>query len=126
MMGLSEIKSINRQGAKRAAEARKAPAVPTEAMRAKMREGHWATSGIRVPFFGDYRPPGWKLAYDLFVDTSGFGREGEAALTMAQLARHVAGLPPGYGVAVIEVGQFQGYLGVFRPLRVNAEGGEGE
>lgn len=62
------------------------------------------------PNFGDYRPAGYKLVDSLFVDNSGFGGEGESALTASQFLLKIE---KGKGYAIIETGQFQIYVGVF-------------
>jgi hypothetical protein len=57
-----------------------------------------------MPNFGDYRPKGWKLVRELFVDSSGLGQEGESALTIGQL---LAEIKMFHGYAITEEGQFQ-------------------
>jgi hypothetical protein len=66
----------------------------------------------RIPNLGDYRPDGWTLEQAYFVDSSGFGRRGEPALTFDQFLEAVA-RHRGDGFAIIEVGQFQVYIGRF-------------
>jgi len=65
---------------------------------------------LHCPNFGDYRPKGWTLTEKHFVDKSGFGREGEPALTVD---RFVSMVQKDFGYAIIEEGQFQVYVGVF-------------
>jgi len=81
------------------------------------------------PFIGDYVAKGWKPYADgdgegepltLFVDTSGMGGEGEMALSVSALRRELKRLMAEaskaeitLGFAFVEVGQFQGVLGVF-------------
>jgi hypothetical protein len=48
-----------------------------------------------------------------WVDKSGFGSEDELALTIREMA---ALLRPGYGYAIVEEGQFQLGIGVFKKL----------
>lgn len=125
MMSPSTIREMSRDAAKRAARARKEPWEATPDALERGRNGD--TSGVEIPFLGDHVPKGWERinlmepkrgwhedvdgfgAY--FVDTSGFGGSGEPALTQKQLMEV---LLPGYGYALIECGQFQGYVGVFR------------
>jgi hypothetical protein len=63
-----------------------------------------------MPFLGDYVPEGWQMVDDYFVDSSGFGREGELALTLGQfdqiVQEHV-----GSGWAIVEAGEFQVVIG---------------
>ncbi len=69
------------------------------------------------PFLGPRCPRGWKRADKVwFVDSSGFGREGEPALTIAQFKRELREWfehHPACGFAVIEAGQFQVYVAAF-------------
>ena len=62
---------------------------------------------------GSYRPEGWHLVRELFCDSSGFGQDGEAALSFKQLMNT---LKEGMGYAVIEEGQFQVHLGEFEKV----------
>lgn len=71
------------------------------------------------PNFGTYCPKGWVKREDAewFCDSSGFGAPGEPALTIEQfkaaLREHITQYP-GDGYAIVEVGQFQCYVAVFR------------
>lgn len=115
MMGLAEIKAANRRNSRTARELDKQPCVPTAAQRAILATGKLEGTGIHIPCFGGYVPRGWKRTGDepFFVDTSGFGAPGEPALTHEQFARELAKLPEGVGVALIEAGQFQGYIATY-------------
>ena len=63
-----------------------------------------------VPFVGDKPIKGWRETDNMFVDSSGFGKPGEPALTIEQFYKQIkAGLA--YGVT--EAGQFQVHVGVF-------------
>ena len=65
---------------------------------------------MSIPFVGDEPIEGWQEIDNLFVDSSGFGRAGEPALTIDEFYKQIkAGLA--YGVT--EAGQFQLYVGVF-------------
>lgn len=70
----------------------------------------------RIPNIGNHRPKGWKLVETYFVDSSGFGTEGELALTFNQFANRAK---IGYGYAIIEAGQFQVYIGEFVKIENN-------
>ncbi len=61
-----------------------------------------------MPYMGDYVPEGWvKTANEYFVDSSGFGSPGEAALTWnAFVEKCIYGR--GYGIT--QAGQFQVYV----------------
>lgn len=90
-----------------------------------------------IPNIGDRRPRGWKLvdratlavprsvaawkvheavcdAPYLEVDISGWGNSSEMALTLAEFEA-VVEANPGYGWALVEVGQMQGVVACFRP-----------
>lgn len=49
-----------------------------------------------------------------FVDKSGWGRPGEPALTIGEFVDMIR---PGYGYAVVEEGEFQVHVGVFKRRR---------
>lgn len=131
MMGLAEIRELSRRAGRDAHRNQHEPTMLTveEIERAKRGDD----SAIRrMPFLGDYLPDAWKRvpltalgetdethgvylddnhgfgAY--FVDGSGFGLPNEPALTRAQF---VDKLKPGYGYAVVEVGQFQVKVGAY-------------
>ena len=66
-----------------------------------------------IPNLGTYIPEGWDKVNEYFVDSSGFGTEGEPALTIEQFKSK---LIKGRGYAVIEAGQFQVYVGEFEQV----------
>lgn len=71
-----------------------------------------ADQGVfKAPSIGDCSPEGYELVDTLFVDNSGFGREGEPALTANQF---LAEVKSGLGYAITGEGQFQVYVGVFK------------
>jgi len=65
------------------------------------------------PFLGDYEPPGWELVDRHFVDISGFGSPEESALTISQFMDRIK---EGFGYAILEVGQFQAYIGEYKKI----------
>ena len=68
---------------------------------------------IKIPFLGDYVPEGWNLEDEIFVDSSGFGSEGEPAKTWRAFCSYVSEhLDRGY--AVSQVGAFQVYVRIYR------------
>lgn len=113
MMSPEAIHHFSREAAKKAARASKQPYVawPDETL-------DHITKGGGIPNFGDYRPKGWKLIAEHFVDKSGFGGEHEPAKT---LDRFVKELVVGHGYAMIEEGQFQCYVGEFERLEQAAD-----
>lgn len=62
---------------------------------------------------GDYTPKGWKLVDTYFVDSSGFGTEGEGALTFGQFLGKVKN---GFGYALGDCGQFQVYINEYKRI----------
>jgi hypothetical protein len=72
--------------------------------------------GYVIPNLGDHCPAGWKLLETWFCDHSGFGGEGEPALTLGQLKSKMKGCirdGKSYGYGIVECGQFQLHLGVY-------------
>lgn len=76
-----------------------------------------ATYLRHIPNIGTYRPKGWRLVEELFVDKSGFGAEWEPAMTLRQFIQAVRKAGPGNGYAIIEEGEFQVYVGHFEPRK---------
>ncbi len=67
------------------------------------------------PHLGDYVPEGWELEERHFVDSSGMGDDNEPALTFRQFIKVILDRQEdGPGWAVLEVGQFQLWVGEFR------------
>jgi len=100
MMGLNEINRLSEEAGKKAKRKTARPFI-----------FRGDTNRVKdIPNFGDYRPKGWKLVRELFVDKSGFGREGEPAMTIGQFKNS---LKVGHGYAMIQEGQFQCYVGEF-------------
>ena len=76
------------------------------------------------PFLATYKPKGWKKVEDLFCDASGFGSENEPALTIRALkAKMLEYLdkPETYGYGILECGQFQCYVGVYKKVEKKGE-----
>ena len=110
MMDLGTIRQMSRQAARDAKRAGKAPWSPTKGQREILATGVFP-AGMRLPMLGDFVPTGWQQTGDaLFVDTSGFGNSGEAALTQEAFAKAIAGDADGTAYAQTEQGQFQGYV----------------
>jgi hypothetical protein len=114
MMDLDTIEALSREAAAQAAERNLTPYVPYNV------EEIDRYRSFPFPMLGNLVPDGWELTGDeWFVDSSGFGREGELALTAEQfteeLKEYVAE-HPGYGFAVTQAGQFQVYVSAFKSL----------
>lgn len=116
------IRSLQDEAARKAASENLTPYAPT-------RDEIDAMPPFPFPFVGNYVADGWEPVkgdhegevWDgtnqeaWFVDTSGFGAPDEPALTVDQLKDRLReNVGKGYGYALIEIGQFQGYLGVFK------------
>ena len=68
------------------------------------------------PFLGDYVPDGWEQVETHFVDSSGLGADDEPALSANQFRKVIKdriALDIGTGWAIVQVGQFQVYVGEF-------------
>jgi len=119
MMDLQTIRELSNDATARARRAKRQPFI--SGVDADLRS---------LPFLGDYVPRDWKRAtvddlgeavdrdsyddeYALFVDISGFGSPDEPAMTFEQLQEFVD-RHPGFGFGLIEQGQFQGYVGVYK------------
>ena len=107
MMDLKQIAEASRKASRKAAREHKRPYIFEEDDRK-----HFPP--FPFPNFGNYRPKGWELVESYFVDSSGFGAPGEAALTAYQFKLR---LKPGLGYAIIEAGEFQVYVGEFKQVK---------
>ena len=80
----------------------------------------WPPEDAQVPFVGDAKTDFDQRLYritTLFVDTSGFGRDDEPALSREQLKQKLIDLTEQYGpvlLGITEHGQFQAYIGVWK------------
>ena len=113
MMSLEQIEDQSRAAAVQAAEDKRVPFIIWP-------EDLDNIPPFPFPFLGDYCPDNWErvelegpgvFCNAYFVDSSGFGEPGEAALTISDF---VDLLEPGYGYAVTEGGQFQVRVGKYR------------
>lgn len=112
MMSLQAIRDLSEQAAKRAKRERKLPMVFSETQRAMLADGE--IGPVRcIPNLGDYRPKGWKLVDEHFVDSSGFGSAGEPAMTIGDFCKLVAKHDADRGWGLTQEGQFQVYVGEF-------------
>lgn len=76
------------------------------------------TPKMPFPNIGDMDPDGWERVGDsMFVDSTGMSADGEmAAHGCMSVEQMLAAMEPGFGYAIIEVGQFQLHVGKFRKL----------
>jgi len=68
---------------------------------------------IGIPFVGNKSFKKWREIDNLFVDSSGFGRSGEPALTIDEFHKQIKA---GFAYGVTEAGQFQVNVGVFEKI----------
>lgn len=109
MISLSQIRSMSSDAAERAKKEGTEPVVvrnPNDLQALQNSEEH-------IPFIGDYVPEGFYLKDEWFVDLSGFGGPGEAALTIGQFFTKLSTLELPFGLAVTEAGEFQVYVGIY-------------
>lgn len=110
MYDLATINRINQQYGDEAEAEGKEPVVPTPE--------EIDTQSLQIPALDGYEPLGWvQLEQCWFVDSSGFGRPDELALTMVQFLNDLHDYMtdnPEHGVAITECGQFQLYVHAYR------------
>ena len=107
MMSLEYIEELAREAGVTAEEPGKEPYWLDD----EWKKQHWPP--FPFPFLGDYCPEGWELVDEFFCDSSGFGRDDEAALSGSQFLEKCEA---GYGYAITQAGQFQVYVGQFRRM----------
>jgi hypothetical protein len=111
MLSLSAIRQLSRDAAVIACRQNKIPFIfeqeDIDDLKAHLAAGR--TIQFLIPLLGDYLPQGWRYTdrQPLFVDTTGFGREDEPAMTTRAF---VEALEPGKGYAVIECGESQAFI----------------
>src|SRR4030042_6549218 len=104
MFSLDQIYAMQREAAEKAAKEHQVPYIVWQEDLDNM-------PPFPFPFLGDYVPKGWKLVETYFVDSSGFGQEGEPALTARQF---LAKIKVDFGYALREVGEFQVVVGEYQ------------
>ena len=131
MMSPEVIRSLSAEAARKAARDRKIPLMvqPDDLL---VDDTALVKFVSRCPFLGDYQPKGYervsaktleqlgpkaRLYETLFVDMTGWGSEGEPALTLREFAKAIRALGPGYGYALYEHGQFQANIDVYREVK---------
>jgi hypothetical protein len=118
MYDISTIKAMNKKAEREARSHRRYPFLMTKERLEKFREDPHG-SGVSFPNIGDWRPRGYTLERQLFIDISGFGGENEPAMSLHRLTQE---LREGMAYALVEVGQFQGYLAEFTPPKGQHKG----
>lgn len=113
-MSLDVLRAVNAEIGLEAARKKRVPYVPFDATEPET----WPP--FPFPNLGGYLPPGWeRTEAQWFVDTTGYGRESEPALTWRRfkdlIAAYVAEHPD-HGYAVVEEGQFQVMIAALRRL----------
>jgi hypothetical protein len=110
-MSIQTINDLSRKAARKAAHEHKRPAM----VEAEDLDG--LETELSIPNLGDYRPKGYEMIDTWFVDKSGFGSSGERAMTIPRMFEKIRENGPGFGYGMIEEGQFQCYVGVFKPTK---------
>ena len=117
MMDPSTIRRMSQEAAAKAAAEGMTPFVYAEV--SEIRDNSARDSLFPFPFLGDHVPEGWTLAETHFVDSSGFGRDDEPALSidrfMALIEERMTDpdRPETIGWGITEAGQFQVYVGEY-------------
>ena len=114
MLSVDQIMSEQMKATVKAAAMKKLPFVVWPGDRERIQHGHAREA---IPFLGKYVPFGWKRLADenddpvwYLVDSSGFGRADEPALTLDAFASI---LVEGHGYGIIEAGEFQVVVGEY-------------
>lgn len=138
MMSLSQINQMAEDAAKRAKAKGQRP-IQIGSWAAEQGDEQVAKMLRHMPFIGDWRPADLELVPHadlnesrdvgpdrlasmgcddpyLFVDSSGWGAQNEPALTFGEFVQ-VVKANPDYRYAIVEAGQFQVVIGVFRGKR---------
>lgn len=114
MWSLETLDYLNRQAAQKARRRRREPYV----LALEEIDGF---PPFPFPHLGSHVPAGWERVEGAtwFADSSGWGRPGEPALAVNELKdqlRNYVSENPTHGFALVECGQFQCYVGAFRPV----------
>ena len=116
MMHPTEIARLSRAASAKASRERLLPLVVEQEDLDRLDDEALLRHVGKAPFLGEsYSPRDFALSEELFIDISGFGADYEPALSHQQLVHKVRELGPGVGYGILTHGQFQAYLGVYRP-----------
>jgi len=122
MMSLQQIQSMSDEQAERAAQDNLVPYVLFNADDVHSMPGgsRHTTRSYPFPNLGSYVPDGWEEVDRLFVDKMGSPNGGGGG-DLGTVGLHAALLelvhqPGSMGIAIVEEGQFQLYLGVFKRI----------
>jgi hypothetical protein len=114
MMDLETIRAMNSDATSRAKHRGARPFVPAQDIRHALTVENMRQH-IRIPMLGDYVPRGWEEVGDpLFCDKSGWGGEGEPALTARGLCEAIKTDAVDIGYGSHDEGQFQIYVSRYR------------
>lgn len=114
MMSRQYIEEMSRRAARESCRLGKLPFVVWPEDLAAWKAALAAGKSPRLPFpaLGDRNPRGFKLVQEHFVDSSGWGRPGEPALTIEQF---IEVIKPGLAYSLGDCGQFQLYVREWKP-----------
>lgn len=110
MISGMEIAALVDRATRSARRRGKRPFVMTDVLAKQLVADPENFAGVNIPSFGDYVPGGWTAGHTYFVDKSGFGADGEPALT---LSKFMAKMTVGKGYAMTQEGQFQAWVTEF-------------
>ena len=111
-MSLETIRSMSRDAGIEAAENAVSPKFFWDTDIDDLKAGD--LEGLKaIPNLGDHVPDGYEFVKNHFVDSSGFGEEGEAALTIGQF---IDQMTPDNGYAIVSAGQFQINISEFKRI----------
>lgn len=121
MMSLETIQQMSDEAGRLAAQRNLQPYVPYNEDDVERMPGGEKWNGRRgfpFPDLGSHQPEGWTdTGESYFVDSSGFGRDDEPALTWQQFNRQIIAdivrSPRRLGLGITQVGQFQLYVSIF-------------
>ena len=129
MYGLETIIAMNQRAEREVRRRNSKPKVLKSLEQINRFPGGSNPNGNGYPFkqFGNYVPEGWQQAQDddgedliFFVDSSGFGRDDEPALSNRQFTAELARLfelRPDLGYVITEAGQFQLYVAALERVK---------
>lgn len=114
MWSLETLNYLNQKAAKKSRSGQREPYVPSL-------HSFDSFPPFPLPHLGSYVPAGWERVEEAtwFADSSGWGRSGEPALAVSELKNELrlySAENPTHGFALVECGQFQCYVGAYRPI----------
>ena len=113
MISGAQIRDDAEKQGRRSKKERKQPVSFSQEELDLVRAEGFDCSPRRIPWLGEYTPDGMVRVHTLFVDSSGFGQDGEIALSLNELFKRIHPAPYAYGI--VERGEYQVYIDEFLP-----------